>query len=199
MSVMPGRLGIGYKRARPSLPFTQGCSGVAVETAAGLNRTPLGLNRSQEHFWLRTLFVIVVPRAVPSPKTGQEMRRRFVNCPIRACGGNRWGALRRTYRDGWCRRRLGSSQALYKSWLPQHIVVHCHSSPDQWILDACLPFFIVLSLDRAKRSASDAPKERRPLRHRLFDQGVREASPYFRHCCCEFSPDFHLCSGLRRT
>jgi hypothetical protein len=67
---MPGCLGIGHKQAHLSLPFTQGCSEAAVETTAGPNRAPLGLNRPQERFWLRTFFIIAVPRVTPSPGTG---------------------------------------------------------------------------------------------------------------------------------
>jgi hypothetical protein len=168
MSVMLGCLGIGCKRAHPSLHFAQGCPGAAVKTAAGLNRVPLGLNGPRECFQLCTLFVIAAPSVAPSPRTGQETRCRFANCPIPPCGGNRDGAMCCSHCDGWCQRRLGSLQALYKSRLPRCVAVQCHSSPTQRLPSLPRRFY---PWTVGSAPPANAPKERRPLRRCLFDQG----------------------------
>jgi hypothetical protein len=106
---MPDCMCTSRKWAYPLLPLTQGCAEAVVETASWPYHTPLGLNRSQEHFWPRIPFIIVALRIMPGLGMGQETRHRFLNRPIRACGGNRRGVPRRTCCDGWCRRWLGSS------------------------------------------------------------------------------------------
>jgi hypothetical protein len=91
----PGCLGIGRKQAHPLLPLTHGCSGAVVETAARPHHASLSLNQAAGMFLALYPFVIAVPRVMPSPRAGQETRRRFANCPLQECWGNQKGALRR--------------------------------------------------------------------------------------------------------
>jgi hypothetical protein len=100
----PNCLGIGRKRAHPLLPLTHWCYGAVVETAAGPHHAPLSLNQAAGTFLALYPFVIAVPRVTPSPRVGQETRRRFVNCPLQECWGNQKGALHRIRCDSWYQR-----------------------------------------------------------------------------------------------